>query len=401
MKRIVLSVFASILLFSSMSMQASQISSYAGKKLHQASQLQQENKLEEAIDLLEGVAFKSDYDKAFVKRFLGVYYWQAEHAFQAIDALDSAVKIEALQPEEQWKTRQMLADILFSEQKLTRALQHYKVLLSMDYPTTNDQTNAQLLKDKNDIQLRMSMAYFQQQNWSSSLSRIKQYQAKVANEILQALKIQVVCELQLEKWRDAEITLNRILRFEPNQRSWWQQLVSVQLQQEKRQSAMETYALSKHQGMDFSIDDYIAFAQLYAQYQMPEKSARVLGEMFTKYPESYNEKNITRQAHYWQLAKEWEYAINAWRVASKINPKYHWRLARLLIQQSHYQQAISIMDKAKPYADRGEYSLVKIRLLYKLNRLQDALAEAKRLSEKLPSDSASAWIYYLNSKISS
>ncbi|KJY80548.1 tetratricopeptide repeat protein [Vibrio nigripulchritudo] len=401
MKRILAVTLGTCLLFSSLSVQASKLSNYAGKKLHQASELQQEDKLNEAIVLLEGMSLKSDYDKAFTKRILGVYYWQSENAAKAIKSLDVSVKVNALQPVDQWKTRQMLADILFSEQKFKQAIPHYLVLLKTDYPASDNNVKKQLIKDKNAIQLRMSMAYYQQQNWKSSLARIKQYKPSNSRETLQALKIRVVSELQLERWKDAEKTVNRILRFEPNQKSWWQQLVSTQLQQGKQQSALETYALSKYQGIHFTINEYIVMAQLYGQHRMPEKAARILKEMFAKYPKSKSEKNLRMQANYWQVAKEWDNAISAWQTVSKINPKYHWRLAQLLIQQSRYQQAIGIIDKARPYADRRDFSLAKIRLLYKLNRFQDALAEAKRLNEKIPSDSAKGWISYLSNKVSS
>lgn len=245
------------------------------------------------------------------------------------------------------------------------------------------------------------MAYYQQQNWKSSLSRIKRYQPRDTKETLQALKIRVVSELQLEKWKDAEKTVGRIIRFEPNQKSWWQQLISTQLQQGKQRSALESYALSKLQGIRLTQSEYVVLAQLYGQHRMPEKAARILKEMFNEYPKSQSEKHLKLQANYWQIAKEWNKAINGWQRVASMNPKYHWRLAQLLIQQSRYKQALGIIDKAKPYANRNDFSMAKIRLLYKLNRYQDALAEAKRLDEKVPSSAAKGWVSYLSNKVSS
>ena len=401
MKRIFSILLGVLLIVTNMNVHANKLSSYAGKKLHKASQLQQEDKLDEAISLMENMDLKSDYDKAFANRILGVYYWQSEKASKAIVALNKSVDVKALQPKDQWKTRQMLADIQFSEQKFNDANRNYLTLLKNDYPTSDSREKNQLAKDKNDIQLRMSMAYYQQQNWKLSLSRIKRYQPRDTKETLQALKIRVVSELQLEKWKDAEKTVGRIIRFEPNQKSWWQQLISTQLQQGKQRSALESYALSKLQGIQLTQSEYVVLAQLYGQHRMPEKAARILKEMFNEYPKSQSEKHLKLQANYWQIAKEWNKAINGWQRVASMNPKYHWRLAQLLIQQSRYKQALGIIDKAKPYANRNDFSMAKIRLLYKLNRYQDALAEAKRLDEKVPSSAAKGWVSYLSNKVSS
>ncbi len=401
MKRIAAIVLGAFLMMFNVSAHANQLSNYAGKKLHQASQLQQEEKLPEAIVLLEGLALESDYDQAFIQRVLGVYYWQSEQPSKAVQALNESVKLNALALTDQWKTRQMLADILFSDQQYQSAIQHYVILLKTEYPSTDDKIQKAQANEKNNIQLRMSMAYYQLQKWQHSLSRIKQYNPTSSKDTLQALKIRIVSELQLEKWKDAEKTINRIIRFEPNQKSWWQQLASIQLQQGKRQTALETYALSKHQAIPFTVNEYIVMAQLYGQYKMPEKAGRILEEMFVQYPNSQSEKNLSLQTIYWQMAKEWDKAITGWQRVASMNPKHHWRLAQLLIQESRYKQALGIIDKAKPYANRHDFSLAKIRLLYKLNRFQDALAEAKRLNEKIPSRTAEGWISYLRNKVPS
>lgn len=131
MKRIFSILLGVLLIVTNMNVHADKLSSYAGKKLHKASQLQQEDKLDEAISLMENMDLKSDYDKAFANRILGVYYWQSEKASKAIVALNKSVDVKALQPKEQWKTRQMLADIQFSEQKFNDANRNYLTLLKM------------------------------------------------------------------------------------------------------------------------------------------------------------------------------------------------------------------------------------------------------------------------------
>ena len=108
-------------------------SAYAGGKLshsiavkvQKANNLQLDDKVNQAIDLLVSLKPVEPYDKAFVQRMLGVFYWQQGNPSKAISNLSKAVKSGLLQDDQAWVTQRMLADILLSEQKYSQALQNY------------------------------------------------------------------------------------------------------------------------------------------------------------------------------------------------------------------------------------------------------------------------------------
>ncbi|MCL3793379.1 tetratricopeptide repeat protein, partial [Actinomyces sp. 186855] len=65
-------------------------------------------------------------------------------------------------------------------------------------------------------------------------------------------------------------------------------------------------------------------------------------------------------------------------------------------QQGEYRQALSALDKVTDKARQPEVALARARALYKLNRLDDALAQAKRAQHLQPSNNeAQGWINYL------
>lgn len=379
---------------------AAGVTPYTGKKLTQASELAQNDHLDKAIRVLSDYDPKVDYDKAFVNRVLAIYYWQAEQPKSSISALRTSVGLKVLEPKVQWQANRMLGDILYSEQDFVSAAKEYRNTLAVKYtPSSADKT--QFKKDTNEVYFRLAAAYYQQQQWTQVRSSIVKYQAPDAQKRLQALRMQVIAELRLKQWGNAEGSLSNLIRLEPNNKAWWQQQISTQLQQHKNQSALETYSLAKKQNLEFTANDYKSLSQLYAQNKIPERGARILQEMFNAYPESKTIDNQKAQAYYYQMAREWPQAINSWEALAKRDAQYYWPLTQLYIQQKEYNKANQVIDKAQPYAKKADFGLAKIQLLYRLDKYNDALAEAKRLNEMLPSASAQTWIVFLNNKLQS
>lgn len=399
-KKAILVCLVTSLLAVSFNSSAAGVTPYTGKKLTQASELAQNDHLDKAIRVLTSYDPKADYDKAFVNRVLGIYYWQAEQPKLSISALRTSVGLKVLEPKVQWQANRMLGDILYSEQDFANAAKEYRNTLAVKYtPSNADKT--QFKKDTNEVYFRLAAAYYQQQQWPQVRRSIVKYQAPDAQKRLQALRMQVIAELRLKQWGNAEGTLSNLIRLEPNNKAWWQQQISTQLQQHKNQSALETYSLAKKQNLEFTANDYKSLSQLYAQNKIPERGARILEEMFTAYPESKTIANQKTQAYYYQMAREWPQAMASWEALAKRDAQYYWPLTQLYIQQKDYNKASQVIDKAQPYAKKSEFGLAKIQLLYRLEKYNDALAEAKRLNEVLPSASAQTWIVFLSNKLQS
>ena len=379
--------------------QAAELSLYNAKKVQYASQLQQEGKLIEAIEVLAPLTPTAKFDQAYISRVLGVFYWQNEQEKKAISELAKSVSLVALDRKSQWQTEKMLADIYYSDHQFSQAINHYQHLLLSEYPTKSDKQRAELTSNKNELHLRVANSYYQKQSWKNCLTHIRQFVPKNKVEKIQKNKIQLVSELQLTYWSSAEKTAQVLIQLEPNKKMWWHQLIAAQLQQQKSDKALVNYSLAKQQGIQFEAQDYKTLSQLYGQNKLPERAAQMMEEMFTHFPSSKGESNIVRQATYWQMAKEWDKAEKVWQQAAQINKKHYWALAKLQSQQKAYKRALISTESAKPVIVESEYRLMKVRLYYKLARFNDALAQAKKLDEIKPSEEAKDWIRYLKFKV--
>ncbi len=362
---------------------AQELSQYTASRVQRAHSLAQEEKLKEAISTLESLDLSRGYDQAFVARMLGIFYWQNEQVKPAIKQLDFAVSSGLLQDEQAWQTRKMLADILLNEQQFAKALPHYYEL-SKAVPKN---------QKAHEVWLRIAQSHYQLSQWNKVLSAMGRYEKFGQPDELGPLSIKLSSELELKKWQPAIVTIKRLIAIEPKRVEWWRQLVALHLRVDDSKRALDSMALAKLQGVALSQDDFKLLAQLYAKRGIPERAALIMEQLEDLNVDSQLK---AQQATYWQMAKEWDKSIDSWRIAAKLDSKYYWNYSQLLVQEGHYQQALAALDKVK--GRNADVALIKTRAYYKLNRLDDALANAKRANEIKPSNQAKSWVKYLTQR---
>ncbi|EAS40543.1 hypothetical protein C9J48_26145 [Photobacterium profundum] len=376
-------ITCTLMLCISMSVKAQDLSQFTAGKVQRAHHLQQEDKLGEAITLLAELNPSRAYDKAFVKRMLGIFYWQKGNTKSSIVNLSYAVDSGLLNDEQAWVTQRMLADILLSEQQFTSALPHYYTL-SKNIPDN---------QKADELWLRIAQSHYQIEEWDRVLAALKQYDRFNRKVDVQPLTIKLGAQLQLKHWKGAITTLNGLIGLEPNKTIWWQQLAGIQIRIGRSNDALDTLALAKHQGVDLRQQDLKTLAQLYAQRGIPERAAMLFSELRGA---SSDAKLLSDQAMYWQMAKEWNKAISIWAKAAKLDNKYRWQLAQLLLQEGHYHKALTELERVKDKTKRADVELAKVRAYYKLEDFDRAIIHAKQANNMNSSSASKSWIRYLS-----
>ncbi|MEF1310643.1 tetratricopeptide repeat protein [Vibrio mytili] len=373
-------LIAALLIVSTFTSAADELSQYTAVRVQRAYNMAQEDNLKEAISTLEALELSRAYDKAYVARMLGIFYWQAQRTQSAIKQLRQAVDSELLQDDQAWQTRKMLADILLNEQAYSKALPHYYAL-SQSIPKG---------QKGDDIWLRIAQSHYQLSQWQKVLSAMARYEKYGKRDELGPLSIKLSAEMELKKWKPAIGTIKRLIAIDPEKLEWWRQLVALNMRINDNKRALDALALAKLKGLNLSQNDLKLLAQLYGSRGIPERAALVMNELVDV---NSNSTLKAQQATYWQMAKEWEKSIDSWQVAAKLNSKYYWNYSQLLVQEGHYKQALAALDNVR--GRRADVALVKARAYYKLKRFDDALANAKRAHEIKPSDQTQSWVKYL------
>ncbi|KAB0289226.1 hypothetical protein F2P58_09075 [Vibrio fortis] len=364
-------------------MQAKELSQYTAIRVQKAHQLSQEEKVKEAIEALESIESERAYDKAYVARMLGVFYWQDEKPSEAIKQLAYAVDTGLLLDEQAWITQRMLADLLLNEQEFKKALPHYYELVKIAPET----------EKKDQLWLRIAQAEYQLQNWKKVLPAIVEYDKFNKTPDLASLSLKLGAQLQLKQWKQSIPTLESLIELQPDKTNWWRQLVGIQMRLDRSRAALNTLALAELQGVEISDSDRRLMAQLYAKRGIPERAAKEISKLSNA---SSDAQLLAEQATYWQLAREWDQAIEIWTLAAKQKPKYHWNVAQLMVQQGYYSKALVELDKVKEKDKQADVALAKVRSWYKLKDLEKALIHAKKAENLESSKTAQGWIKYLS-----
>ncbi|WP_439651431.1 tetratricopeptide repeat protein [Photobacterium atrarenae] len=360
-----------------------ELTQFTANKVQRAHNLQQEDKLPEAIELLAGLNPAKAYDKAFVKRMLGVFYWQQGSIKPAIDNLADAVDSGLLKDEQAWTTQRMLADILLTDAQYKRALPHY-------YQLTKNIPEQQ---QPESLWLRIAQSHYQLGEWQPVLKAVQVYQRYVKQPDVPILSMKLGAQLQLERWKSALPTLQSLIALEPDHLAWWQQMAGLQLRLGRTKNALETLALAKRQGVALTQQNLTTLAQLYAQQGIPERAAIIYSQLDGA---NNDAELMSMQAMYWQQAKEWDHAISAWKIAAKLDDRHRWALAQLLLQEGQFDQALAQLDKVKQKASKAEVELARVQAYYKMKDYEKAIIHAKQANNIQSSATSKSWIKYLN-----
>ena len=362
--------------------QAKDLTRYTAIRVQKAHKLAQDEQVKQAIDVLAGLELSKGYDKAYVARMLGVFYWQEGKTDTAIKQLTYAVDSNLLVDEQAWVTKRMLADLLLNDQQFKKALPHYYLLVKTAPET----------EKKDTLWMRIAQAEYQIENWSKVLVAIGNHDKLNSKPELSSLSLKLGAQLQLKQWKQSIPTLESLIELQPEKDNWWRQLVGIQLRLERNRDALNTLALADLQGVELKNSDRRLLAQLYAKRGIPERAAQEIAKLDDA---NSDVQLLAEQATYWQLAKEWDSAIEVWTLAAKKDIQYHWNVAQLLVQQGYYDRALVVLDKVKDKNKQADVALAKVRSWYKLKNLDNALAQAKRANNIDPSSEAKGWIKYL------
>lgn len=355
-------------------------------QVSKAYELEQEEKLSEAITLLEGLQPNANFDRAYVARMLGIYYWQAEQPDKAITQLQIAVDTKAFKDEQGWQTERMLAELMLSEDMPEKALVHF------DNLTKTAENYEKLSKEQiTGVWLNKARAHYLLQQWRSLLASIKQYHQLDSTPKLQPLSLQLTAEMQLNHLKSAILTTQKLLALQPDNLMWWQQLSSLYMQTKQYKLALATLVSAERAGIEVPDNLQLSKAQLYSQQGIPEKAAQSYANLQVKETDI---DTIIKQARHWQMAREWSSAQTAWLAAARLNAKYYEEVSRLELQQGDFKQALSSLAKVQGMPEQ-ERLLLEARAYVGLKDYAKATKVAEQAHRVKPTTQSADWLQYL------
>ncbi|MBE3668422.1 ferrichrome ABC transporter substrate-binding protein [Vibrio navarrensis] len=387
MKKTTITLLMSCLLLTKVSAAApnSDISPYALRYMQQAQTLSAKEQNQQAIEHLLTAEVSRPGDVAAISRMLGILYWQSEQAEHSVIALEKALNAQGLADDEQWRTRRMLSSIYLTLGQFRQALPHLE-LLTQSIPEGENAA---------EVWLHLAQAHYSLEQWRETLLALEKQRKLDPKPSVAVLSISLGAHAQLEQWSQLVDNAKQLIALQPEKKIWWMQAYSGYLNLRQQKAALDILTLAQLKGIALLDSELKSLAYLYASQGIYEKAAETLSQL----EQADSDLELIRlQAQYWQAAKEWQKSLHFWHKAADIESKYHWEVAVLQNQLQKYQQVIASLDQMENQQRFYDAQLLKVNALYRLNRLEAALALAKKADAIKSSTQTQSWVRFLSHK---
>ncbi|MBE4618537.1 tetratricopeptide repeat protein [Vibrio navarrensis] len=387
MKKTTITLLMSCLLLTKVSAAApnSDISPYALRYMQQAQTLSAKEQNQQAIEHLLTAEVSRPGDVAAISRMLGILYWQSEQAEHSVMALEKALNALGLADDEQWRTRRMLSSIYLTLGQFRQSLPHLE-LLTQSIPEGENAA---------EVWLHLAQAHYSLEQWRETLLALEKQRKLDPKPSVAVLSISLGAHAQLEQWSQVVDNAKQLIALQPEKKIWWMQAYSGYLNLRQQKAALDILTLAQLKGIALLDSELKSLAYLYASQGIYEKAAVTLSQL----EQADSDLELIRlQAQYWQAAKEWQKSLHFWHKAAEIESKYHWEVAVLQNQLQKYQQVIASLDQMENQQRFYDAQLLKVNALYRLNRLEAALALAKKADAIKSSTQTQSWVRFLSHK---
>ncbi|EKA7354314.1 tetratricopeptide repeat protein [Vibrio vulnificus] len=364
------------------------VSQYTARVMQNAQQLADNNALADAIAKLNSAEVSRPDDVAALSKLLGIYYWQAEQFTRSIASLEKALSFELFTFEEEWVTRRMLTQLYLTQGDYKKAIPQLNKLLKQ---VPENESAAEIWR-------YLAQAQYSVENWRETIDATKGFQRVENKPDTTILSLALAAHVQLEQWKSVIPLAKQLIDLEPSNKNWWLQAYNAYLNLGQEKSALDMLTLIELQGLELNEAETKSLAYLYAAQGIYQKAAQTLARIENS---QQDPKLIKLQAQYWQAAKEWQQALKFWQRLAKQESQYQWEVAILENQLQRYQQVlISLAEMDNPQR-QFDAQLLKINALYRLERIDQAYAQAKKADALRSTKQTQNWLKFLSHKLKS
>jgi len=307
-------------------------------KLKEASKLSEAGNAQEAIHklrLLEEALQEKDYELAMVRQYLVYAHMAAEQPKIARDIAVKVLKSEQLPAEAAHALTWLVAQISYQLEDYRSCIHYVEQWLSVE---RSPPAKAHFLAGFSYYRLKQLRAA--EQHLEHAIARVK----KIPDDWHKVLL--AVC-LDGKKYHKAESVLHSLVEREPDNRIWWNYLVTVYLEQDKEDKALAALVLAYYRGQ-LETDELMRIAQLYSYNGIPEKAARLLADWLKEGRLEATHKTFKLQFEFWHLACEHGPALQALEKAASLadNGEDYFLLGRLYIERNEWHKARHALQRA-------------------------------------------------------
>lgn len=327
-----------------------------GRAIMDAFELYEEEKIKEAIAVLEDQDPDPGYDSAYLDRFLGNLYAADERMADALKVLKNAVDQDVLGWNDQAAAMKLVGQISLQEEKYEQSLEYLKKWVQF-----TGERDAQVF-------LYIANAHYQMKNFAKIIpfARVALQESEKPDKNIYNLMMASYYERKM--YSDAIRVLEEGLNKLPEVTQWWPQLAQFYMLEEDLAKSLQTMEIAYMAGYLDTESQFKMLVQLYDNEGIPYKAASTMEKHVEAGDIEKTAKNFGTIANSYHRAKELDKAVSWYeRAAEATNDsddkgEYYRKQGNLMLLNEQYIAAAKPLKKALDYLERKDEGRVYMSL---------------------------------------
>ncbi len=370
----------------------------AGKKLQEAydtylnEELDEKERIKEAIQMLRDIEAKEPYDVAYINRFLGQLLVSEDgKAKESLSLLQGAAEQGVLNDKDQADLLKLVADLSIQEEEYQNAVSFYQKWMEFT------------CKEDADVYTRMAKAYTELKQFDNVVSAADKAIANYEEPNKNPYALKINAHHEQKDYVNAVKVAEVLVELFPTEKTWWSQLGFFYMLTEDYSKALSTFSLAYKQGYLTKRSEYKALVQLYASSDNPFKSAQLQEKYMDSGMLETDPDDYASLANTLQLAREYSDAAKYYGQAARLSndAEYYRKQGVLLLTAEDYKGAITALNKALEVGVESEgkvhFSLMEANFYTGNFRQANVHAQEAKKDSSLRRN-ANAWIPYIKQK---
>jgi len=338
----------------------------------------------------------TEYELSNVLNRIGFVYYNMDDIGRAISAFKELLQIPTLEEQTRKQTIYTLAQLSAAEERYSQALGYLDKWFTLE---TNPRPEAYILYAQNLYQVERYQDMVRPIEMAMEVARKRQ--VPIEEDWYALLNFAYFQQENFTKVKDIQKIL---LQNWPRKRYWFTLAGSyTELNEEK--NLIAAYDALQTQELLTTESELITMAQLYMQYEVPYKAAKLLESEMEKGRVEKNGKNYRLLSEAWSLAMEDEKAIPALQQAARLSNdgELYVRLANAYLNLGQYKECAAAAREGLNVGGVKNTDHAQISLgmcLYNLKQYDDAIASFRIAARTERSQRIGRqWVDVVNSEI--
>jgi tetratricopeptide (TPR) repeat protein len=371
------------------------LSEQTARKMLKFGELAEEERYEEALEVLDRLAKKSrlkKHDRAMIYQNRAYMLAALERYPEARESLEIALEQDALPDVSTNAIRFNLAQLYMSEEKFQKAVGMFELWIA-----TAENPGAQ-------AEFYMAAAYAQTEQYDKALPHARLAVAKSKSPVEQYMAVQLALEFQSGNLLESLDLLKQLATLFPRKRYYMQLAYSYSSMGEEGQ-ALAMLELADVQGFIEKNDEVVNLAQRYMFQSLPYQAAKIVEKAFDDGIMEETSENYELLANSLLHAREYDSALDPLAKAAEMaeDGDLYIRLAQVYLEVENWKSARAALEAAVDKGglrDPGNAQLLLGISNFNEKRFQSArTAFQTAMKDDNTAKSAKRWLEHVNREI--